>query len=95
MLIFLIASFVRLLLLNLGCWRSATLIFVAICSARRLKSNLHYTRSISITPMRVTSSGIHLRDLALGQHSSEETSRFDRHESGNLTVNAEGDVVTL
>ena len=34
--------------------------------------NLHSTRGI--TPKRVTSGGIHLRDLASGQHSSEETS---------------------
>ena len=35
------------------------------------KSNLHYTRRI--TPKRVTSCGAHLRGLAPGQHSSEET----------------------
>ena len=48
------------------------------------KSNLHYTRAI--TPKRVTSGGAHLRRLASGLHSSEETShyvRFDRH--GNRT----------
>ena len=33
------------------------------------KSNLHYTRDI--TPKRVTSGGVHLLDLAPGQHSSE------------------------
>ena len=37
------------------------------------KSNLHYTRGI--TPKRVTSCGAHLRCLAPGQHSSEETSQ--------------------
>ena len=37
------------------------------------KSNLHYTRRI--TPKRVTSCGAHLRGLAPGQHSSEETSQ--------------------
>ena len=37
------------------------------------KSNLHYTRGI--TPKHVTSGGVHLRDLAPGQHSSEETSQ--------------------
>ena len=37
------------------------------------KSNLHYTRRI--TPKRVTSGGAHLRGLAPGQHSSEETSQ--------------------
>ena len=50
----------------------------------KIKSNLHYTRRI--TPKRVTSCGAHLRGLAPGQHSSEETSqrslatlcRFDR-----------------
>ena len=36
-----------------------------------LKSNLHDTRGI--TPKCVTSGGIHLRDLAPEQHSSEET----------------------
>ena len=43
----------------------------------KLKSNLHYTRDI--TPKRVTSSGIHLRGLGPGQHSSEETSEGWRH----------------
>ena len=37
------------------------------------KSNLHYTRRIM--PKRVTSCGAHLRGLALGQNSSEETSQ--------------------
>ena len=37
------------------------------------KSNLHYTRGSS-TPKSVTSDGTHLRGLAPGQHSSEETS---------------------
>ena len=36
--------------------------------------NLHYTRDIT-APKRVTSGGIHLRGLAPGQHSSEETSQ--------------------
>ena len=35
--------------------------------------NLHHTRDI--TPMRITSGGAHLRDLAPGQHSSEVTSQ--------------------
>ena len=34
------------------------------------KTNLHYTRGITLK--RVTSGGIHLRDLTCGQHSSEE-----------------------
>ena len=38
-----------------------------------LKSNLHYTRVILIK--RVTSGGVHLRSLAPGQHSFEETSQ--------------------
>ena len=38
----------------------------------RYKPNLHYTRGI--TPKRVTSGKIHLRGLAPGHHSSEETS---------------------
>ena len=38
-----------------------------------IKSNLHYTRRI--TPKRVTSCGAHLRGLAPGLHSSEETSQ--------------------
>ena len=37
------------------------------------KSNHHYTRRIM--PKRVTSCGAHLRGLAPGQHSSEETSQ--------------------
>ena len=41
--------------------------------AKRIKSNLHYTRRI--TPKRVTSCGAHLRGLAPGLHSSEETSQ--------------------
>ena len=41
--------------------------------ASNQKSNLHYTRRI--TPKRVTSCGAHLRGLAPGQHSSEETSQ--------------------
>ena len=39
----------------------------------QIKSNLHYTRGI--TPKRVTSGGAHLRGLAPGLHSSEETSQ--------------------
>ena len=39
----------------------------------KLKSNLHYTRRV--TPKRVTSGGAHLRGLAPGQHSTEETSQ--------------------
>ena len=38
---------------------------------KKIKSNLHYTRGI--TPKRVTSGGAHLRNLAPGLHSSEET----------------------
>ena len=37
----------------------------SLCLPRK-KSHLHYTRSI--TPKRVTSGGIHLRDMAPGQH---------------------------
>ena len=40
------------------------------------KSNLHYTRGI--TPKRVTSGGIHLREFAPGLYSSEETSQQRR-----------------
>ena len=40
---------------------------------KKIKSNLHYTRRI--TPKRVTSCGAHLRGLAPGLHSSEETSQ--------------------
>ena len=39
----------------------------------KTKSNLHYTRRN--TPKRVTSCGAHLRGLAPGQYSSEETSQ--------------------
>ena len=42
-------------------------------SNQKSKSNLHYTRRI--TPKRVTSCGAHLRGLAPGLHSSEETSQ--------------------
>ena len=42
-------------------------------SINKIKSNFHYTRRI--TPKRVTSCGAHLRGLAPGQHSSEETSQ--------------------
>ena len=38
-----------------------------------LKKNLHYTRGNM--PKRVTSGGVHLRGLAPGQHSFEETSQ--------------------
>ena len=41
-----------------------------------MKSKLHYTRGIM--PKRVTSGGIHLRDLGPGLHSSEETSQRGR-----------------
>ena len=44
----------------------------ATCDIKK-KSNLHYTRRI--TPKRVTSCGAHLRGLAPGLHSSEETSQ--------------------
>ena len=43
-----------------------------IANESNQKSNLHYTRGI--TPKRVTSCGAHLRGLAPGLHSSEETS---------------------
>ena len=39
----------------------------------QIKSNLHYARRI--TPKRVTSCGAHLRGLAPGHDSSEETSQ--------------------
>ena len=56
----------------------------ALKSNQKLQVNSHdepvasteeikYTRFI--TPKRVTSGGIHLRDLTPGQHSSEETSQ--------------------
>ena len=41
------------------------------------KSNLHYT--LCITPKGVTNGGAHLRSLASGLHSSEETSQRWRH----------------
>ena len=40
---------------------------------QKSESNLHYTRGV--TPNRVTSVEVHLRKLAPGQHSSEETSQ--------------------
>ena len=42
------------------------------CFVRQIKSNLYSTRGI--TPKCVTSGGAHLRGLAPGLHSSEETS---------------------
>ena len=42
-------------------------------SKDELESNLHYSRDI--TPKRVTRGGIHLRVLAPGQHSADETSQ--------------------
>ena len=60
---------------------------------KTFKTHLHYRPTRGITPKRVTSGGIHLRDLAPGQHSSEESplrwrtdgakARFDR--PGNQT----------
>ena len=41
---------------------------------KKKKSNLHYTHGIS--PKRVTSGGAHLRGLAPGQRSYEETSQW-------------------
>ena len=46
------------------------MIFIRCKNYQNQKSNLHYT---CITPKRVTSCGAHLRGLAPGQHSSEET----------------------
>ena len=43
---------------------------------KKSKLNLHYTRGIM--PKRVTSGGAHLRGLAPGLHSSEETSQWWR-----------------
>ena len=43
-------------------------------SVKKLK--FHYTRGI--TTKRVTNAGVHLRGLAPGQHSSEETSQWWR-----------------
>ena len=42
-------------------------------SSKNQKSNLHYTRRYTLK--RVTSCGVHLRDLAPGLHSSEEASQ--------------------
>ena len=47
-------------------------VFVYVCY-ENIKTNLHYSRGIA--PKRVTSGGAHLRGLASGQHSSEETSQ--------------------
>ena len=44
-----------------------------IANESNQKSNLNYIRGI--TPKRVTSGGAHLRGLAPGLHSSEETSQ--------------------
>ena len=49
----------------------------SFCQQATNFSNFHYVRHI--TPKRVTSGGIHLRDSASGQHSSEETSQRWRH----------------
>ena len=45
-------------------------------SMSKIKSNPYYTRGI--TPKRATSGGAHLRDLAPGRHSSEESSQWWR-----------------
>ena len=50
----------------------------------QINSNLHYTRGIS--PKRVTSGKAHLSGLALGQHSSEETSQRWRAVGGFLPI---------
>ena len=50
-----------------------TKITALVKAGNHVKSNLDYTRDI--IPKRVTSGGIHLRDLAPGKHSSEETSQ--------------------
>ena len=50
----------------------------------KTKSNLHYTRGI--TPKRVTSGGAHLRDLAPGLHSSEETSQRWRAVGDSVSI---------
>ena len=61
--------------------RISSLYFMAIATCkspvkRRSASILHDTRCA--TPKRVTSGGIHLRGLAPGRHSSEETSQWWR-----------------
>ena len=44
----------------------------------RLGARCQKIKSCSITPKRVTSGGIDLRDLSPGQHSSEQTSQRRR-----------------
>ena len=53
---------------NINCLR-----YVSVLQKFGIKSDHHYTRGI--TPKRVTSAGAHLRCLAPGQNSSEETSQ--------------------
>ena len=52
---------------------SETFHFNKVLEVKKNKTTRHYTRSI--TPKRVTSSGVRLHGLAPGQHSSEETSQ--------------------
>ena len=52
------------------------------------ESSLDYTRDI--TPMRVTSGGLHLRGLAPGQHSSEEMSQREQAVSGTVRFDRPG-----
>ena len=56
-----------------------------VCISLLNKSNLHYACS-RITPKRVTNGGAHLRGLAPGQHSSEETSQRWRAVGGTLSA---------
>ena len=48
------------------------------------KSNHHYTGGV--TSKRATSGGIHLGDLASGQHNSEETSQRWRAVGDTVTI---------
>ena len=54
------------------------------CKSKLKKYNLHYTRGNR--PKRVTSAGAHLRGLAPGQHSSEETSQRWRAVGDTATI---------
>ena len=66
------SSFCRLLSCTVVTFPLSYRIFYRVDGAHK-RQNLHYTRGI--TPKRVTSGEAHLRDLAPGQHSSEETSQ--------------------
>ena len=65
-------------------WGSIQWRLIFIIHIPEIESNRHYTRGFS--PKRVTSGGVHLLDLAPGQHSSEETSQRWRAVGGTVPI---------